>query len=430
MSVNKKIRKMIAATLAGTMLINMAACGKNVDNEKPSTAFERGVQAENLVTGVEEQHVEGKVADDKFINSQLVFSVDMFKNSVKYGENKNILTSPLSIMLALSMTANGANGETKEVMEDVLAGGIKVEELNEYLYKYAKTLPSSEKSKLSLANSIWTLDKFNVRDRFIQTNANYYSADMYKVPFDDKSLNDINNWVKENTDGMIEKIMEKHSDGAVMYLINALTFDAEWEVVYETNNIKKGRFTSYAGNENEVEFMASKENIYLHDDETIGFVKPYKNNEYSFVALLPDEDIDILEYIDSFTDDKYINLMESKENRKVNAVLPKFSYEYGKSMVNELCNMGMGLAFNPLAADFSNIGDGPLCIGDVVHKTFIQVDANGTKAGAVTKVEIMKNSVSIEDNKIVRLDRPFVYMIIDNATNLPIFMGVTMEIQN
>ena len=156
MSVNKKIRKMIATTLAGTMLINMAACGKNVDNEKPSTAFERGVQAENLVTGVEEQHVEGKVADDKFINSQLVFSVDMFKNSVKYGENKNLLISPLSILLALSMTANGANGETKEVMEDVLAGGIKVEELNEYLYKYAKTLPSSEKSKLSLANSIWT----------------------------------------------------------------------------------------------------------------------------------------------------------------------------------------------------------------------------------------------------------------------------------
>ena len=125
-----------------------------------------------------------------------------------------------------------------------------------------------------------------------------------------------------------------------------------------------------------------------------------------------------------------LSLMESKESRKVNAFLPKFSYEYGKSIVDELSNMGMGLAFNPMSADFSNIGDGALCIGDVVHKTFIQVDANGTKAGAATKVDIMKNSIDMNDNKVVRLDRPFVYMIIDNATNLPIFMGATMEIQN
>lgn len=428
MAVNKIIKKAVAAALSGTMLINMAACGKSVEDEKPSTSQERIVQAENLVSGVEEQHVEGKIPDDKFINSQLKFYVDIFKNSVKLGEKENILVSPLSIMLALSMTANGANGETKKVMEDVLAGGIKVDELNEYLYKYVKTLSSSDKSKLSLANSIWTLDKFEVRDSFIQTNANYYSADMYKVPFDDNTINDINNWVKENTDGMIEKIVEEHSEGAVMYLINALTFDAEWEEVYKDEDIKNGRFTSYAGIENKVEFMSSKESIYLHDEETTGFIKPYKNNEYSFVALLPNEDIDILEYIDGFTYDKYVSLMESKESRKVNAFLPKFSYEYGNSMADELCNMGMGLAFNPVSANFSNIGEGPLCIGDVVHKTFIQVDANGTRAGAATKVDIMKNSISIEDNKVVRLDRPFVYMIIDNTTSLPIFMGVAMDI--
>lgn len=430
MIVNKVIKKVVAVVLSCIILINMVACGSSMGNENTSTSFERNIQAENLVSDVEKQHIDGKVPDEKFINSQLDFYVDIFKNSVKIGENKNILISPLSIMLALSMTANGAAGETKEAMEDVLAGGITVEELNEYLYKYVETLSSNEKSKLSLANSIWTLDKFNVKESFIQTNVNYYKADMYKVAFDDNSIKDINNWVKQNTDGMIEKIIEKHADGAVMYLINALAFDAKWEEVYKPEDIKNGRFTSYEGRENKVKYMYSKEDIYINDEDTIGFIKHYKDNQYSFVALLPDEDIDILEYIDGFTYEKYISLMEGKENCKVNAILPEFSYEYGHSMKDVLKNMGMSLAFDFKLADFSNLADGALCIDDVIHKTFIQVDANGTRAGAATKVGIVKSAISIEENKIVRLDRPFVYMIIDNVTNLPIFMGVTMEIEN
>ena len=424
MKVKGYIRKVMAIALSSVIVLNMAGCGEKIN-------------ASDLTEGVPRQEVTGKVTDESFINSQFKFYVDIFKNSVKESGEKteegNVLVSPLSIMLALSMTANGANGNTKEEMENVLANGMPIEDLNAYLYEYVSHLPSDNKSKLSIANSIWLRENFNVKKDFLQTGINYYDAYIYSSPFDNSTIDEINKWVKQHTDGMIDKIIEKHIDkDAVMYLINAIAFDSEWEIKYEESNIKSGTFKSYTGKENKVEMMTSEEMTYLEDENTIGFIKPYKNDSYSFVALLPDEDIDIYDYIESFSYEKYLSLMEEKKYCTVYGTMPKFSYEYGTSMGEILKNMGMKDNFSPYSADFSNIGDtsdGGIYIGDVIHKAFIEVDANGTKAGAATLVGMVKcESVEITENKVVRLDRPFVYMIIDNDTNLPIFMGAALDI--
>lgn len=430
MRVKRILRSMSAIALSGVMIFNMVSCGSYEDN-KDNDSVSMDFKSENLVSELSRQAVVERDIDSNFINSQLKFYVDIFKNSVKSSGENNMLISPLSIMLALSMTANGANGDTKIEMENVLGSGISINELNEYLCKYVENLPSDEKSKLSIANSIWFKDNLDVREKFLQQSVDYYNAAMFKSPFDRDSIDNMNNWVKENTDGMIDKIIKEHSKRAIMYVINAIAFDAEWSTPYAISDIRDGKFNSYSGEENEVEYMFSDEYQYIHDENTVGFIKSYSCN-YSFVAMLPDKEIDMLDYIEDFTYEKYINIMESMEYREVDTTLPKFSYDYELSIVDSLKNMGMKLAFDKDNADFSNIADtrdGNISISDVRHKTFISVDENGTKAGAVTSVRgDMAESVKEESKKVI-LDRPFIYMIIDDDTKLPIFMGVVMNIK-
>lgn len=166
------------------------------------------VQADDLMKGITPEKTSGRAADDAFKNGAADFAVRLFQNTRE--EGKSSLISPLSVMLALSMTANGARGETLAQMEVLLGGGIPIDTLNKYLHAYVGGLPSVEKAKLTLANSIWFKDSgFTVEEAFLQRNADYYGAAVYKSAFDKKTLRDINNWVKENTDGVIDKIVDQ-----------------------------------------------------------------------------------------------------------------------------------------------------------------------------------------------------------------------------
>lgn len=391
------------------------------------TACAARIQAKDLMEGIEANEVEGKELDKNFVANASRFSVDLFKRTAKGG---NSLVSPLSVMLALSMTANGADSETLTEMEKVLGGEISINELNQYLYTYANSLPNKEKSKFSISNSTWFRDeeRLQVEQPFLQKNADYYGAAAYKSAFDDQTLKDINSWVKEKTDGMIDEILDEISDDAVMYLINAIVFDAEWDRIYNKSDISKDEFTNIDGSKVSVDMMASEEMKFISDEMARGFIKPYKNGDYSFVAILPDENIAINDYIDTLTGESFMNLIERAEDRGVNAHLPQFSYDYKIKMNDALKDMGMKQAFDS-GADFSKLGKstrGNIYIHEVLHKTFISVDERGTKAGAVTKVEITDESAF--EGEYVVLNRPFVYAIIDNSTKLPIFIGTVVEL--
>ena len=224
------------------------------------------LQTANLMKGVTANTVSGMFADDKFIGSMADFSVELFKKSI--ADNENSLISPLSVMLALSMTANGADNETLSQMEAVLGGSIQMNDLNKYLYSYVKGLPSSEKSKLGIANSIWFRDisTLNVKPGFLQTNADYYGAEAYKSAFNETTVTDINDWVSANTDGMIDSILDEISSDAVMFLINAVVFDAEWETVYDKSQVSDGIFTDINGNQQIVPFMIQRGGQKFLDD--------------------------------------------------------------------------------------------------------------------------------------------------------------------
>lgn len=412
----KRFKKAICILLLGLIAVNLTACAPKV-------------QAADLMAGIAGSKVQGKATDAKFIGNTSDFSLDLFKRSIS--DKENSLVSPLSVLLALAMTANGADSETLAEMEAVLGKDIPLEELNEYLYTYVQLLPSAKKARLTVANSIWFRDDENrltVEKDFLQKNADYYNAAAYKAPFDSQTLKDINTWVKEKTENMIDKILDEINEDAVMYLINAIVFEAQWLQVYNKANVREGQFTTIGGGKEMAEFMYSEENIYLESDKATGFIKPYADN-YSFVALLPKEGIAIEEYIAGLTGDEFLQTLDSAENTAVNAGLPKFTYAYTIQMNDVLKDMGMPLAFSAKSADFSRLGRssrGNLYIGDVLHKTFIQVDELGTKAGAVTKVEIRDEAY--HEVKNVVLDRPFVYAIIDNASQLPVFIGTVVQI--
>ena len=334
-------------------------------------------------------------------------------------------------MLALSMTANGADGETKAQMEEVL--GLPIEELNEYLYSYVKAIMANEGYKLNISNSIWFRNQYiTVKPEFLQTNANYYGAGAFGGKFDKNTVKDMNKWISDATDGMIENMVDEIDEGDLMYLINALIFDAKWKKPYEETAVRDGVFNALDGKEQTVKTMFSEESRYIEDDNAIGFVKPFQGNRYSMAILLPNEDISVYDYVAQLTAEGLQNTLKDITMTVVNTKLPKFSYDFSAKMNDVLKDMGMEIAFRN-DADFSKTGevkgiDGKsLYINKVVHKTKIQVDELGTVAGASTYVSEKTDSY-YPDTKYVYVDRPFVYMIVDNQTNLPLFMGVVTQI--
>lgn len=449
----KIIHPLLSILLICAMAVNFAACSsESIKSDRQETTDstihydqhpndnpqnDREIQAFNLMQGIESGSVNEIALDDAFIGAGTEFAIALFQGSVENGEEENLLISPLSVMLALAMTANGADGETKAEMEALLGGSLTIEQLNEYLYSYVNALPSDEKYKVEIANSIWFKDNesaITVSPEFLQTNADYYGAAAYKAPFDDQTVKDINNWVDQNTDGMIEEIINALDPNTVMCLINALVFDAEWSKPYSESSVREGIFTSQDGEKRTVEMMHSSESIYLSDEFATGFIKHYEKAKYSFVALLPNEGVDIYDYIASLTADSLRETLGSAQyGSMVNAAMPKFTYDYSLEMKELLSELGIPTAFDKNAADFSRLGQSLIYerfyIAQVFHKTHITVNELGTKAGAATAV-IMNGVGGMPDIIYnVTLDRPFVYLIIDNENNLPLFIGALTDIQ-
>lgn len=409
------MKRIICLILIVSLCTGLSACARDNHEDLMVT-----VNPSKIIKMTELNSDSASVAD---------FGLRLFRESMKSGENT--LISPLSVLCALAMTANGAREETRSQMEAVL--GLDVETLNSWLSTYMSRLELSENKKLHLANSIWfkDVDSFTVNPDFLQLNADYYGAGVMKAPFDDTTCREINDWVAENTDGMIRDILDGIPDSVVMYLVNALAFDANWQEIYRETAIWDGEFTMEDGISQNVQMMHSTENTYLEDDLARGFIKYYEGGEYAFAALIPNQGISVEAYLDSLTGERLLSLLKNAQNSTVQAAMPKFELEYNMELSEVLCAMGMERAFDGGLADFTGLGtstEGNIYISRVLHKTFIRVDGKGTKAGAATVVE-MDRECAMEPMEVhvVNLDRPFVYLLIDTHTNLPFFMGTMMD---
>ncbi len=401
---------------------------KNALKSSPVSA-----NSKNLTAGLNENASDKgtKEIDDEFRLAHSQFALDLLKREAKADEN--VMISPYSIMQALGMLANGADGETLSQMEKAM-GGTSLDQLNMYLKQWRINQPNEEYCKLNTANSIWARnDENRIKPipEFLQTTAESYNAEYYLAPFDNSTLDDVNSWINQKTDEMIPKVLDDIDPNDIMYLINAVAFDAKWEDEYEKDMVRTYDFTNFNGEVQKAEMLCSNESFIIHDEHATGIYKYYEGRKYAFAALLPEENMTVNEYIDSLTPEHFSTLFKTPEAEKGNTAfvkMPKFKYSYETKLKDTLAEIGMKDMFIPGVADLTKMTSvGKPYVGQVIHDTFIQLDEEGTKAAAVTVVVTKDNAVMMPKEEI-NFDRPFVYAIVDTETDMPVFIGTLMSI--
>jgi serpin B len=319
------------------------------------------------------------------------------------------------------MTANGAANDTLADMEKVLAGGKSITSLNHFMSAYADKISGDH---LHIANSLWIGNgRVNVYKDFLQTNASYYDAGTFYADFNDKeTVNAINSWISEHTDGMINDMLKEIREDNIMFLVNAITFEAEWKEYAVLGVHENQDFKNYNGTVSKfTEFIYKGESKRLTLGKGSGVIMPYKDCNFSFVALLPDEGTNVYDYLASIEGTGFINAVKSAERGNGNDIyMPEFEIKSSLDLNAPLTELGMGSAFSN--ADFTKLGVArrPISISSVNQDAVISVTRVGTKASAATIDGISATSV----HKQFKFNRPFVYAIIDNATCLPVFIGV------
>lgn len=379
---------------------------------------------------------------DKLVNSHNVFGLNLFQKLTANNKNENIFISPLSITLALSMVYNGSGTTTKSAIGNTLnLTGLTTEELNQlHSYQLHKYSQSSADTTLKIANSLWLRNIFQgqtvtLNPTFSSQMQADYGAKIAAMNFDDpKTVDVINGWVSDATNNKIKNIINPPIDpNNLLILINAIYFKGNWSIPFDKKLTVKDFFTNSNNQKVEASVMKQSDDYLYFEDRTLQMISlPYgKNQESSMMIILPKTDT--ATYLKSFTLDKWKSLITKLGMTHGTLSLPVFSNDYEIQLNDILKSMGMSIAFDGNKADFNKILDldkspvkSGLYIGKVLHKSYINVDEQGTEAAAVTSVN-MAISSSIGSNPIkftMEVNKPFIYMIVDNKTQELLFIGI------
>jgi len=362
------------------------------------------------------------------IQADNAFGLELFREVVgSEDDTKNIMVSPLSVSLALAMTYNGADGTTREAMEETLhLSGLTVEEINNSYKNLIHAMISLDpKVTLDIANSIWYRDNFYVEPDFLDVNQTYYDAEVTPLDFTDPaSLDIINEWVAENTNDKIKKIIDEIDPLDVMFLINAIYFKGIWTYQFDPEMTTDLPFYLADGTTEDVPFMIMEADMMYFQNEFFKAIElPYGKGDFSMIVMVPLNDNctdDVIDQMSAGNLDSWFSGFYLREGLDIH--LPTFRFEYEKSLKEILRTLGMAIAFLPGEADFSKINPYfELFISEVKHKTFVEVNEEGTEAAAVTSVTITLTSVEPPD--IFEANRPFLFLIKENTSNALVFMG-------
>jgi serpin B len=354
------------------------------------------------------------------------FTFDLLTEALSdLSDQENAMLSPLSVTMALSMTANGAEGATQSTIYKTLrSAGYEPSFLNEYYKKLITSLPALDpKVKLDIANSIWYKEGFQVVPAFLETNENFYQATARALNFNDPAATKIiNDWVNEKTKGKIPTIVDKIDQDMRMYLINAIYFKGAWSKPFKKDRTQNMEFHSPSGSV-QTPFMQNEGVYSVFENVDFKAVEiPYGDTTYSMYAFLPANEISPKTLLNKLSENgKWDEYQREFNSRQTRLSLPKFKFSYENSLIDELEQLGMGLAFSN-QADFSGIEkNGGLTISEVKHKTFIEVNEEGTEAAAVTSVGV--SLTSMPQYYTLNFDRPFLFFIRENSSGLIMFAG-------
>lgn len=355
------------------------------------------------------------------------FTFKLFKQALN-GESsgKNIMLSPLSVSMAVGMASNGSAGATLEGIRTAMEFKNFTEaQVNDYYRKLTTELPELDpKATLRIANSIWYDNGFTALPAFLQVNKDYYHATAEGLDFTSEGAKDrINGWVSEKTNGKITGIINQISPTMVMYLINAVYFKSNWTYKFDQKNTAKGDFFLDADHKVQTDFMNAKVtfNATAVQDANI-YELPYGNKKYSMVIAVPTGNKPVTEFAAGIDQAKWKGWMTGLKETTKDIRMPKFKFSYDIALNGALKGLGMRLAFGEGGvADFTRINAaGGLLIDEVKHKTFIEVNEEGTEAAAVTSVGIVLTSAG----STVVFNRPFLFAIREMKTGLILFTGI------
>lgn len=424
----RNLLKIMSGVLVATMFASLltGCTGTTQSSKKKNKKDDKKPGAVEVFGDIEANEVEADFKlNDKTLESYTDFGLDLLKHNY---EGENQLVSPLSVLTALTMAANGADGITLDEFEDLF--GMKIEDMNAYLYTLKESI-SNERCDLNYANAIWVNkdNKIELDEDFLQAMADYFESNLYSESFDDECVEHINDFVDENTNGMIPKIIEDFEPDAEVVLVNALSFEAKWYEPFEEWATGEGTFTNADESMALIEYLHGSAEYYISSDDCTGFAKDLAGENYEFVALMPNYDVDFEDFLENLTGEDFVEMYEDRELSSVSIAVPKFSYDYEVTLNDSLADMGIPSAFSPKNADFTAMTDDEreLYISRVLHKTYIDVNESGVSAASATAVEEVDKCIA-EADELVYLERSFVYAIVDTETGTPIFMGLVADL--
>lgn len=367
-------------------------------------------------------------AEVQLIESDNKFGFKLFNEIIKAEKDKNVFISPLSISLALGMTYNGASADTEKAMRETLElGNLTNQEINESYQSLIELLIGLDpKVRFQIANSIWYREGFPFEDDFINLNKMYFNAKVRGLNFDDPNAPSIiNQWVNENTNGKIKEIVGETARETVMFLINAIYFKGAWTYKFDEKLTKDDLFTLPDGSKKSCKMMTQEGNFkYFENQDFQAIDLPYGDGKFSMIILLPSLQKNIDSLIAEFNQENWSKWINSFSEHKLTLELPKFTLEYEITLNDILKAQGMRIAFEPYNADFTRMYKEEeisenLYISKVKHKTFVEVNEEGTEAAAVTSVEIGITSLGL----FMRVDRPFIFAIREKHSQTILFIG-------
>ena len=360
-----------------------------------------------------------------FANNQ--FGFELFNHVFNPERGQNVFISPTSIALALAMTYNGAGGETQKAMASTLhLDELSLQDINVSYQKLQQNWQKTDSPvQLSIANSLWAKEGVSFKHKFLKNNREYYSAQITNLDFANPGAkNIINSWVKKATQGKIKRIVDNLNPDNILLLINAIYFKGNWANQFDKNLTKSRSFYLSDNFSKPHPFMSQTGEYSYYENERFQAVSlPYEGDRLSMYIFLPNEESDLATFSQQLNLQNWQQWMKQFRPTEGGIKIPRFQLEYDVVLNPALTALGMGIVFEDERADFSGMTSHSVLIDRIKHKTFVEVNEEGTEAAGVTSVGISTTSVNLAKPFEMIVNRPFFCAIGDDRTGTILFMG-------
>ncbi len=377
--------------------------------------------------------ISNQVANEKLVTANTKLTFKLFSEILKKQHSENIFISPASLAIALNIVYNGAGGETQEAIAKTLElQGTNLQEINQANADLKASLKNPDpKVQLSIANSLWTKESIPFKPEFLQIIQNFYQAEVKNLNFSNPTAPSmINNWVNQSTNGKINKIVDVIEPKTVFLMLNAIYFKGNWTESFPTEATQLHPFTLLDGTQKQHPMMRHQNSASFpyYENELFQAVSlPYGDGRMSMYIFLPNQGVSLKTFYEKLNAEnwqQWMNQFNNSDNSGGGVLisLPRFKLEYAIDLKDTLKALGMEIAFTK-EANFSGMTPSSIWIDKIQHKTFVEVNEEGTEAAAVTNVASGVRSGPVEMN----VNRPFFLAIRDNQTGNILFVGSIVE---